>query len=258
MPRPRPEIHIEETGDSSIVKGRHEVLELLRHKRRAEVVYVSDGAHGSVIEQILGLARKNKIKLQTIPSSAFQTRFGDKSQGICARAASFTYTEFEELVASSNGGEDIIVALNSVEDPRNLGAIVRTVEAGGAKGLVIPRHRSAGMTDWAIATAQGAAEILPVSQVTNLGNALEELKKAGFWIIGLEEGSPQKYTDLNFSGRTVLVAGGEDAGLGTRIAKVCDDLVSIPLHGKTPSLNVSVSLAVVFFEALRQKATPKS
>lgn len=235
------------------VRGRHEVLQLLRKSSVNCKIYISDSVHGEILSAIKSEAGKRKIYLQQLPGEIFRKRFGDKCQGICAVTEPFNYCDFQDLICRAKDNDSVIVALHGVEDPRNLGAIVRTVEACGGKGIIIPKHRSAGMTDWAVATAQGAAEILPVCRVTNLGNALELLKKENFWVVGLDGAASRKYYDVNYSGKTVIVAGGEDVGLGSRIADICDEVTCIPLPGKTPSLNVSVSVGIAVFEILRQK-----
>lgn len=240
--------------DSMWVVGRHEVIELLRANRPIEAVVIADSAHGEAIREIREEAHRRKLKLQVIPVQAFRRRYGDDTQGVAAKTGAFEYTEFDALLDTcEKDPEAVLVALNHVEDPRNLGAVVRTVEASGAAGIVIPRERAAAMTGGAIRTAQGAASHLPVAKVVNLGVAIETAKKRGFWVVGLDGAAPKRYDEVRYTGRVMLVVGGEDVGLGIRIGGACDECVSIPLGGKTPSLNVSVSTAVALFEILRQK-----
>jgi 23S rRNA (guanosine2251-2'-O)-methyltransferase len=242
-----------ETEENLIIKGRHEVLNALEAGQNLEAVFISSGFKGGLAAKVRELASAAKIPVKEVPSEVFEKKFGDKSQGIAATAGAFAYTDFEELVEKALAGSQVLVALNQVEDPRNLGAIVRTVEASGCSGIVIPKHRSAGMTEWAIRTAQGAAAHLPVARVTNLADSIEKLKEKGFWIIGLDGAADKIFTEVVYSGPVLLVAGGEDVGLGERVKKCCDELVAIPLKGKTTSLNVSVSTAVVLYEICRQK-----
>lgn len=236
-----------------LIRGRHEVFQMLESGQPVEAVVISSVVRGSAATELRQLASEKRVPVKELKPDIFTRRYGDKSQGIVAIAGAFQYSELEDLADQALAGNQVLVALNQVEDARNLGAIVRTVEASGCCGVIIPKHRSASMNEWAIRTAQGAAAYLPVSRVGNLADALEFLKKQGFWAVGLDGAAEKKYTDVMYSGPTVLVAGGEDAGLGVRVAKACDDLVSIPLAGKTPSLNVSVSIAAALFEVLRQK-----
>lgn len=236
-----------------ILKGRHEVVQALESGQQIDSVVISTAVKGPVGSVVRDLASTRGIPVKEMNPDLFARKFGDKSQGIVAIGGSFAYCSLEEISAKACAGRGILVALNHVEDARNLGAIVRTVESSGCSGVLIPKHRSAGMTEWAIRTAQGAAAYLPVARVNNLGDALEKLKEDGFWVVGLDGDAPKRYDEVVYSGKIVLVAGGEDAGLGERVRKVCDDVVSIPLSGKTPSLNVSVSTAVALYEILRQK-----
>lgn len=236
------------------LKGRHEVVQALESGQNLDAVFVSSAVRGPVVSQIRELASSASIPVKEMSPELFERKFGEKTQGIAAVAGAFEYSSLEDLIERAEEGHSVLVALNQVEDARNLGAIVRTVECMGCDGVIIPKHRSAGMTEWAIRTAQGAAAWLPVARVNNLGDALEELKKAGYWVAGLDGSGKRQVKDLNFKDtKVVLVAGGEDVGLGERVKKACDDVVMIPMNGRTTSLNVSVSVAMALYEILRQK-----
>jgi len=243
----------EGSTDQLILKGRHEVVQALESGQTIDSVVISTAVKGPVGKIVRELASKSQIPVKEMNPDLFERKFGEKSQGIVAVCGAFSYSTLESLSEVGARGNGILVALNHVEDARNLGAIVRTVEASGCSGVLIPKHRSAGMTEWAVRTAQGAASYLPVARVNNMGDALDQLKADGYWIVGLDGDSEKTYDQVVYSGKIVLVAGGEDAGLGERVRKVCDDVVAIPLNGKTPSLNVSVSTAVVLYEIIRQK-----
>lgn len=242
-----------ETDDKLILKGRHEVLQALESNQNLESIILSAGVRGPIGGTIRELASKAHIPVKEMNPELFGKKYGDKSQGVAAIAGAFEYCELSKLISIADKASGVIVALNCVEDARNLGAIVRTVEASGCAGVIIPKHRSAGMTEWAVRTAQGAASILPVARVNNLGDAIEELKQAGYWVYGLDGDGDKIYTEANYNGKVLLVAGGEDVGLGDRVKKNCDEIISIPLMGKTTSLNVSVSVAIALYEVLRQK-----
>jgi 23S rRNA (guanosine2251-2'-O)-methyltransferase len=249
------EVYSEERHEDEkvILKGRHEVLQALKSEQSIETVFVNTTMKGPLLIELREMAKNRNIPFKELTGEVFKKKFGVDSQGVVAIAGAFDYCTLDELIESANKGAGILIALNCVEDARNLGAIVRTVEASGCDGIIIPKLRSAGMTEWAIRTAQGAASILPVARVTNLGDSIEKAKKAGFWAVGLDGSADKDYTSLRYSDKVILVAGGEDTGIGPRIKKVCDDVVAIPLKGKTSSLNVSVSTAVVLYEILRQK-----
>ena len=250
-PKPDPSASEEELK----IKGRHEVLAALvnRSNHKLHKVYLQAGTKGKIVAEIKQLASTLNIKVEELENEKFMELFGSKSQGVGAIASAFIYRELEELIDTALKGSQVLVALNRLEDPRNLGAIVRSAEAMGAAGIVIGKHRCAGMTEWAIKTSQGAGSIFPIARVTNMADAIEVVKAKGVWATGLEGGVEKKYCAVVYNGPTLLVAGGEDAGLGNRVKKACDELVSIPLKGKTTSLNVSVSTAIVLCEIARQK-----
>ena len=246
-------VKFDEFKDKLLIKGRHETIQALEAKQKIEIVYISDQVKGSFPEQILQLTSQLNIPVKTLNTETFKNKFGYDSQGVIAVAPPFEYCTLENLILHSAKNSGIIVALNKVEDPGNLGAIVRTVEASGCDGIIIPKHRAAGMTEGAIRTAQGAASTLPVVRVTNLTDAIDELKKNGYWAVGLDGEGKYNHTQIVYNEKIILVAGGENAGLGSRLEKACDDVVAIPLRGKTTSLNVSVSVAIGLYEILRQK-----
>jgi 23S rRNA (guanosine2251-2'-O)-methyltransferase len=163
--------------------------------------------------------------------------------------ASKKFADLDDLSAS-----ELIVVLDGVEDPHNLGAIMRTAHAAGAGGIVIPERRAAGVTDVVAKAAAGALEHLPVTRVTNINRTLEELKKSGHWIYGLDERGTEDYDRVEYSTPTVLVLGGEGKGLHEQVRKHCDMLVRIPMAGKISSLNVSVAAGVVMFEWRRRRS----
>ncbi|MBP5470713.1 MAG: 23S rRNA (guanosine(2251)-2'-O)-methyltransferase RlmB [Candidatus Riflebacteria bacterium] len=240
-------------SDHLYLKGRHEVIQALESGQSLNAVYISLSVKGPISSQIKELASAKSVPVKELAPDVFEKKFGEKTQGIAADTSEFNYTEFDDLIQKAENGHQVIVALNQVEDARNLGAIVRTVEAMGCDGVIIPKHRSAGMTEWAIRTAQGASAWLAVSRVNNLSDALEELKEKGYWVVGLDGSATKQLTEVKYDSKVVLVAGGEDVGLGDRVKKSCDDVVKIPMSGKTTSLNVSVSVAMAIYEILRQK-----
>lgn len=227
--------------------------EALASGRALERVVVAHGRHGERIEEIIALARsrgvpvrfENREQLDRLAESAHH-------QGVVALAAAKGALALEELLARTRR-PGLIVLLDGVEDPRNLGAIVRTALAAGAAGIVIPERRAAGLTDTVAQTAAGALEHLPVARVKNVARAMEELKAANFWLVGLDERATAPYTGIDYTASVALVLGGEGKGLHELTRKQCDWLVSIPTVGPVRSLNVSVAAGVVLFEVVRQR-----
>jgi 23S rRNA (guanosine2251-2'-O)-methyltransferase len=173
-------------------------------------------------------------------------------QGVIALAASRAAIEIEDLLAKKSG-QSLLVLLDGVEDPQNLGAIVRTALAAGADGVVIPERRAVGLSEGVARASAGALEHLPVARVKNLVRAMEQLKEAGYWLIGLDETAQQDYTQADYKGNVGIVLGGEGHGLHELTRKRCDFVVSIPTTGPVRSLNVSVAAGVVLFEVVRQR-----
>jgi 23S rRNA (guanosine2251-2'-O)-methyltransferase len=178
-----------------------------------------------------------------------------RHQGVIALAADPHYTDLEELISTSTNGEDaaLLVVLDGIEDPHNLGAIARTVDGAGGQGLVIPERRAAGISPGAIRASAGALEHVSVSRVTNLVRSIEQLKTAGIWTVGLAAEAAQSYTEIDFTGDTAIVVGSEGGGLSRLVREKCDFLASIPLLGKIESLNASVATSIILYEALRQR-----
>lgn len=237
-----------------LIRGRHEVVEALKGDTKIESIVVSTAMRGGLLAELKELSRGRNLAIKELSSEIFAKKYGEKSQGVVAICGLYEYSTLEEIISEASQKNEVIIALNQVEDARNLGAIVRTAEVAGCGGIIIPKHRSAGMTEWAMRTAQGAASHLKVARVGNLTDAIEALKKNGYWVVGLEGEAEKLYTDFVYTGKVVLVAGGENVGLGERLRKACDELVFLPMFGKTSSLNVSVSVGIAVYEVLRQKS----
>jgi len=241
-----------------VVFGVHPVLEALEAGRAFRRVVVVRGRSGTDIERIVAAARERDVPISYEPRDVLDRLAGQaKHQGVVAQAAATAYRPLDTLLADAGRrpGGPFLVVLDGVEDPRNLGAIARTAEAVGAGGLVIPQRRAAGVTAAAVKASAGALSHLPVAQVVNLARALETLKKAGCWLVGLDASSPALYTEVDYRGPLAVVVGHEGAGLRALTVKTCDFLVRVPMQGRIGSLNVSVAAGVVLYEALRQRST---
>ncbi|OGS69469.1 MAG: 23S rRNA (guanosine(2251)-2'-O)-methyltransferase RlmB [Firmicutes bacterium RBG_13_65_8] len=239
-----------------MIAGRHAVVAALRGGDRVRRLYVARGAEPALQQEIAALAAERAVPVSLVDRSWLDARSGRvRHQGVLAEAAPLEYADLGELLAAT-GGEQmaLILALDQVQDPQNLGAIIRTGAAAGAHGLVVPARRSAGLTGGALKAAAGTAETFPVARVTNLPRALEQLKRAGIWAAGADASAPTPYWEADFRRPLVLVIGGEDRGLGRLVREKCDFLVRIPMHKGSPCLNASVAAGILLFEAVRQRS----
>ncbi len=250
----------EATDDGAHVFGVQPVLEALRAGARAiERLTLAEGAHESRLREILEIARYADIPVRRVPRTELQRiAAGANHQGVIATIAAAHYTHADDLLdalAARVGTEDppLAIVLDGVEDPRNLGAVIRTVECAGAHGVFIPERRASGLTETVAKAAAGALEYVPVARAVNVVRLLEELKERGVWTIGTAAEADTSYTDWDWTQPCALLLGGEGEGLRRLVRERCDVLVSIPLRGRIESLNVSVAAGVVLYEAVRQR-----
>ncbi len=224
-------------------------------------IVIAKGRQDSRIEEIVQLARGRGIAVRFEDRGQLDRLAGTKDhQGVVALAAARAAVTLEDILARANqskGQIGLIVLLDGVEDPHNLGAIIRTALAAGAHGVVIPERRAAGLTDTVARASAGALAHLPVAKVTNLARAMEDLKEAGYWLVGLDERGDKSYTEVDYTTPMGIVMGGEGEGLHELTRKRCDFVVSLPTSGPVKSLNVSVATGVVLFEAVRQRHSKK-
>src|SRR5579871_5455251 len=243
-----------ETSSSSILVGIHPVREALKAGRALDRVLIARGAGGPRLQEIIDLARAAAVSIRFEQRAALdRAANGALHQGVLAFGAARRYTALEDIAGDAN----LLVLLDGVEDPHNLGAILRTALAAGASAVLIPERRAAGLTETVAKAAAGALEHLPVVRIGNVTQTLEALKKRGFWIYGLDERGSSLYTDTSFATPTVFVLGGEGEGLHQLVKKHCDVLVRIPMAGEISSLNVSVAAGVVLFEWRRRHPQPR-
>ena len=246
-----------ETEDSDLIYGRHPVLTALEKKRNLNRIWITarlryDPRFHSLVMQ----AKENGTVIDEVePRRLDQITDQANHQGVAAQVAPYEYSELSDLIERAKAASDqpVIVVADSITDPHNLGAIIRSAEAIGAQGLVIPQRRATGITSTVMKVAAGALETFTVARVVNLSRALEELKTAGFWIYGTETTASQPLHTVQFSGPIVLVVGAEGEGLSLLTQRCCDVLVSIPLLGHTPSLNASVAAGMALYEIFRQR-----
>lgn len=249
----------DESSEPDLIYGRHPVLAALESKRSLHRVWITPRLRYD--PRFLGALNEAKANGTVIdevdPQRLNQISKGATHQGVIAQVAPYEYLELEDVIqaAKAKSENPVLVAIDGITDPHNLGAIIRTAEALGAHGLVIPQRRCVGITSTVAKVAAGALETFPVSRVVNLSRALEELKAAGFWIYGTAASASQPVHEVKFTGPVVLVIGAEGDGLSLLIQRHCDVLISIPLRGNTPSLNASVASGMVLYEIFRQRWT---
>jgi len=247
--------------DVNRLTGIHAVREALEAGRAIERIVIARGRHGERIEQIVQLARTRGVPVRFEERTQVDRLAGTREhQGVLALAAAKPAASLEDLLLQGTrqgAKKGLLVLLDGVEDPQNLGAVVRTALAAGADGVVIPERRAVGLTESVSRASAGALAHLPVARVTNLAHAMERMKEAGYWLVGLEERADSTYTEADFTRPTGIVLGGEGKGLHELVRKRCDFLVAIPTTGPVRSLNVSVAAGVVLFEALRQRSKSK-
>jgi 23S rRNA (guanosine2251-2'-O)-methyltransferase len=235
----------------SVLIGIHPVREALRAGRSLDRILVAKGVGGPRIQEIVDLARVAAVPVRFEPKPALDRAANNQPhQGVVAYGAA---TRYGTLPADAR----LLVVLDGVEDPHNLGAVIRTANAAGADAVLIPERRAAGLTDTVAKAAAGALEYVPVVRIGNVVQTLEDLKKQGFWIYGLDERGTEEHDRVEYNLPTVLVLGGEGKGVHQVVRNHCDVLVRIPMSGKIASLNVSVAAGVVLFEwkrRLRQNA----
>jgi 23S rRNA (guanosine2251-2'-O)-methyltransferase len=236
--------------------GVNAVLEGLRAGRSFRRILIQHGRRGKDIGEIEQAARAAGVPVHAEPREALDRAAGVlKHQGVVAFLTEGAYRAFDDVLAQavSQPGGPFLVVLDGVEDPRNLGAIARTAEAVGAHGLIVPQRRAAGVTGVAMKASAGALAHLPVAQVVNLARAMEQMKTAGCWLVGVDAEGDSAYTDVDYRSPLAIVVGHEGEGLRSSTLKACDFRVRIPMRGRVSSLNVSVAAAVVMYEALRQR-----
>ncbi len=236
---------------AAILAGVHPVREALRAGRTLDRVLIARGAGGPRLQEIIDAARERRVPVRFEPRDALDRASNNAAhQGVVAFAAAQRYAALDQVIQDA----ELLVLLDGVEDPHNLGAIIRTAHAAGASAVLIPERRATGLTETVAKAAAGALEHLAVVRIGNVSQTLEQLKSRGFWIYGLDERARALYSETDFARPTVFVLGGEGQGLHQLVQKHCDVMVRIPMAGAISSLNVSVAAGIVLFEWRRRRA----
>lgn len=239
-----------------VLAGRNPVREALVAGRPLERLLVAQGAGGPALAEILRLAAERGIAVQTVDRRRLdRLAEGHVHQGVVAVAAPRAYVPLDEVLrrAEKGGEPPLLLLLDEVQDPHNLGSLLRSADGAGAHGVVVPKRRSAGLTMTVARTSAGAVEHVPVAQVSNLVQTIRTLQERGLWVVGADMAAEQDLWDADLTGPLAVVIGGEDKGLGRLVRESCDFLVRIPMRGRVNSLNAGVAGALVLFEIARQR-----
>ncbi|MEO3947962.1 23S rRNA (guanosine(2251)-2'-O)-methyltransferase RlmB [Gorillibacterium sp. CAU 1737] len=236
--------------------GKHSVLEALRSGRPIHKIWFAEGAQKHLVTPILAEAKALGIVTQTADKRKLDQMAGSvQHQGVVAQVAAYEYAELDDILqaAEESGEPPFLLLLDEIEDPHNLGSILRTAECTGVHGVVIPKRRSVGLTATVSKTSAGAIEYVPVAKVTNLAQTIDDLKKRGIWVAGTDGSATQDIYRTDFRMPLALVIGNENKGMGRLIKEKCDFLVKLPMFGSINSLNASVAASLFMYEVVRQR-----
>ena len=238
----------------NLIIGRHPVLESLRSESPPEKIYVLFGTRGSAIQQIQQLARRLGVPVKEIDRQRFFELSADpNAQGVLAVGATKHYIDLDALlnIAAEKQEPPFLLVLDEIEDPHNVGALIRTAECAGVHGVILPKHHAATINETVAKTSAGASLHLPAVKVTNIASTLEELRSQGIWIVGTDMQGEKAYDEMDYRGAIAIVVGNEGKGIRRLVKEKCDFLVKIPMYGKISSLNASVAGGLVLFAAAR-------
>lgn len=239
---------------SDWILGRHSIQEALRSGREIEKILLAEGVQKGTIQPLFKQIQEAKIPYQWVPRSKLdQLSDGGNHQGIMAQVAAYQYATLDDLFnrAEEKKQPPFFVLLDGIEDPHNLGSILRTADAAGVHGVIIPKRRAVGLTSVVAKTSAGAIEYVPVARVTNLNRIADELKERGVWLVGSDGRAEQEYSQVDYSMPVAIVIGNEGQGMSHLMKKKCDFLVKLPMMGRVTSLNASVAAGLLMYEVLR-------
>ena len=245
----------ENTNGNNIIAGRNAVTEALRSGREIDRLLVAHGTEGGSVTAIIAKCKARGILIKEVSMQKMDYLCGGAvQQGVAVMIASHEYCSVEDILslAKERNEAPFIIICDEIEDPHNLGAIIRTAEAGGVHGIIIPERRSASLNMTVAKSASGALEYMKVARVTNLANTIDSLKEAGVWVYGADMGGLDR-KNFDFTSPTALVIGNEGKGIGRLVAKKCDGIVSLPMYGKINSLNASVAAGILIYEVAQQR-----
>jgi 23S rRNA (guanosine2251-2'-O)-methyltransferase len=242
--------------EQDLIAGKHSVLEALRSGRTVNKIWIAESAQKQLTQPIIAEAKQHGVIVQSVDKRKLdQMAAGMQHQGVVAQIAAYDYVEVDDILerARERQEEPFILILDEIEDPHNLGSILRTADCTGVHGVIIPKRRSVGLTATVSKTSAGAVEYVPVAKVTNIAQTIESLKEKGIWVGGADVDAKQTVYQSNFKIPTALVIGNENKGMGRLIKEKCDFLVKLPMMGRINSLNASVAASVLMYEVVRQR-----
>ena len=255
-PKMHTEFQEEQLEDNDKLEGRNSVLEALKANRTINKIFVIKGDREGSIRQIVAMARQKGIIITEVEKSALDSMSTSRShQGVIALVAAKEYVEVDDIlqIAQDKGQPPFIIILDEITDPHNFGAILRTANAVGAHGVIIPKRRAIGLTSAVSKASAGAVEYVPVARVTNISQTIEYLKKNNVWVVGTDATGEKAFYESDLKGPIAVVIGSEGEGMGKLIREKCDFVVNIPMEGEISSLNASVAAAIVMYEILKQR-----
>lgn len=235
--------------------GRNTVIEALRSGRDINKLWIADGAVKGQIQVVIGIAKEKGILIQQAPKKKLDQMVEGNHQGVIAQVAAYEYAELDDLfnAAQAKNEQPFFLILDEIEDPHNLGSIMRTADAVGAHGIIIPKRRAVGLTATVAKASTGAIEYMPVVRVTNLVRTIEELQERGLWIVGTDAKGTQDYRQMDANMPIGLVIGSEGKGMSRLVTQKCDFLIRMPMVGKVTSLNASVAASLLMYEVYRKR-----
>lgn len=235
-----------------IIVGKNPIVEAVKNKRNISRLIVAENLKD---QNFLKFLKENRIKFEVLPQYQINKKYGDKNGGIIAEIIEYEYRTLDNVLKKTRNKADggVLMILDGLEDPHNLGAILRSADATGADAIIIPKNRSVSLNQTVAKVSTGAIEYVDVVQVTNLTQTIQELKKNGYWIIGLELDGTIDFTEQDYHGNIAVVVGSEGKGISRLVKENCDILVKIPMFGKVNSLNASVSAGLILYEIVRNR-----
>lgn len=246
--------------DDFKVEGRNAVIELLKSGKPINKIYILKGERQGSINEIIKIAKKNKNMIVEVDKNKLDQLSETKHhQGVIALVSPVEYKELDDIfkLADEKQEDPFIIIADEIEDPHNLGALIRSAEGAGCHGVIIPKRRAVGVTEVVVKTSVGATEYVPVVRVNNINETIRELKERGVWVVGTDGNADRLYYEQDLTGSLAIVVGSEGRGMNSLTMKSCDYLVKIPMMGKITSLNASVSGGIVMYEALKQRLTKR-
>lgn len=243
------------TNDTELLGGKNPVVEALRSGRELNKIWVAEGINKKSIGEILSLAQEAKVIVQYVPKKKLDGLLESNHQGVVASVAAYRYAELDDIfnLATERGEDPLILVLDELEDPHNLGSILRTADAAGVHGIIIPRRRSVGLTAVVAKASTGAIEYVPVVRVNNLSQTVGQLKERGVWIAGTDAKGSSDYRTMDATLPLAIIIGSEGKGMSRILKENCDFLYHLPMLGKVTSLNASVAASLLMYEVLRKR-----